>query len=116
MAVQARVRGRTAALTIGTVAISALLPIVGAHAVDPGKDGAIVYVMVDEATGAAGLYTEAQDRTGVKRIVNDDAASSPAWSPNGKQIAYSGTGGIRIVNSDGSFVRTVTPQGDEPTW
>ena len=115
MKVRGHVRARTAALAIGTIAISGLLPVINAHAVDPGKNGYVAFVLADESTGAGGIYTMFRDGTGTKRIVNDPGAGKPAWSPDGKQIAYS-SGSIRIINADGSFVRTVTPQGYQPTW
>ena len=115
MNVRGHVRARTAALAIGTVAICGLLPIINAHAVDPGRNGSIAFVRSNEDTGAGGLYTMSPAGTGSKRILNDPAANAPAWSPDGKQIAYS-SGSIRIIKADGTFVRTVAPQGQAPTW
>jgi Tol biopolymer transport system component len=116
MKVRGHVRARTAAVAIGTIAISGLLPVINAHAVDPGKNGYVAFVISNEDTGAGGVYIEFRDGTGTKEIVNDPDAGTPAWSPNGKQIAYASGSSIRLVNADGSFVRTVTPQGYQPTW
>jgi Tol biopolymer transport system component len=115
MKVLRRVRIRTVALAVGTIGISGLLPVINAHAVDPGKNGSVVFVLSNEGNGAGGLYTQFRDGTGLKEIVKDNAAWSPAWSPDGTQIAYSSRG-IRIVKANGSFVRTVTAQGSLPTW
>jgi Tol biopolymer transport system component len=32
----------------------------------------------------------------------------PAWSPNGRKIAYDGPGGIYVMNADGSNQRRLT--------
>ena len=89
-----------------------------AHAVDPGKNGSVVFVW-DRSTGTSehrGLAVQARDGTrGEHIIVKDDSAQAPAWSANGRLIAYGSKGNIRIVEADGTFVRSLDPRGDYPT-
>lgn len=110
-----RVRIRTAVIAAATVA-AGFLPLANAHAVDPGKNGSIAFVTFDEFTGHASIATEYRDGSNFKHIVNDDNASSPAWSPDGKLIAYGTSGGVDIIKPDGTFVRSVAPNGGSPTW
>jgi dipeptidyl aminopeptidase/acylaminoacyl peptidase len=73
------------------------------------------------------IVTENVDGTGRKTIVpltsgTAVAAGEPAWSADGTKLTYSsrigGTGGIQIVNADGSGVTRVTSDtaDGEPTW
>jgi len=41
--------------------------------------------------------------------------SNPAWSPNGKLIAFERTGWIWTMNADGSKARRLVP-GADPSW
>jgi Tol biopolymer transport system component len=124
MKVRGYVRARTAALAIGTIAISGLLPVINAHAVDPGKNGYVAFVLADESTGAGGIYTMLRDGTGTKRIVNDPGAGKPAWSPDGKQIAFvrdygNGDRPVMVMNADGSDQHQLLPgswTGFVPGW
>ena len=63
------------------------------------------------------------DGTKVKRLTNNPADDlDPAWSPNGKKIAFvSDRGNLEIytMNSDGTGVKRLTnnPAGDlAPDW
>lgn len=49
------------------------------------------------------------------------AGFEPAWSPDGKSIAFTGRGGIDVMNADGTHKRTVAinrylDSSGEPTW
>lgn len=68
-------------------------------------------------------------RTGLFRIQLDGSrrrflaqdASDPEWSPDGRQIAYTGRGGIWVCRADGSGRRRVTREprrglDDSPSW
>jgi Tol biopolymer transport system component len=77
------------------------------------------------------IYSMNPDGTGVSQITFPDVANlqadfSPAWSPDGKQIAFvrmdvavDGAGEIYIMNADGSGLTrlTASPGNDlSPTW
>jgi Tol biopolymer transport system component len=118
MARQNVMRVRLTALLIGTVVVLGLLPIGHAAATNPGRNGYVVFTISDWSNGDGGIYVEFRDGTGFKRIVHDPNAWAPVWSPDGKQIAYSASSGLRIVRADGTPVRTIAEPGFnfEPTW
>lgn len=100
---------------------AAVVVVPAGHATEPGQNGPIAF-------GFGGtIMVENVDGTGRKRIVPltlgvSVAATEPAWSPDGTKLAYSskqgGTGGIYIVNADGTGNTRVTsdPADGEPTW
>ncbi len=105
---------------LALVAIVAAL----AHPAAPARNGLVAF---DRCCGLAstGIYTIRQNGTGQRRIFRplaDDAPLTPAWSPNGKQIAYvpgSPTGGLWMMNANGTGRhRIVRGNGDPlfPSW
>jgi Tol biopolymer transport system component len=40
----------------------------------------------------------------------------PAWSPDGRSIAFSRAGDIYVMNNDGSEQRRLTRNGTAPAW
>jgi hypothetical protein len=112
---------------LGTACVGAVVagvlatPLQAERGTFPGQNGAFVF-------GIGGsILTENPDGTGRKTIVPltpgvAAAAYEPAWSSDGTKIAFStklaGTGGIMIVNADGSGLTRVTsdPNDGEPTW
>lgn len=96
-------------------------PLPAERATFPGQNGAFVF-------GFGGsIVSENPDGTGRTTIVPLKpgvavAAGEPAWSADAGKIAYSsrigGTGGIYVVNADGTGTTRVTsdPADGEPAW
>jgi Tol biopolymer transport system component len=63
------------------------------------------------ATGPSGLYVMKPDGTDLRKVSKGMSyAQSPLWSPDGKQIAFSGPGGKEyVVNADGTELRELLP-------
>jgi hypothetical protein len=110
------------ALSVSAAIVAAIASAAPAsRATFPGANGKIAF-------GFGGtVVTESTDGTGRKTIVPLKpgvavGAGEPAWSPDGTKLAYSskigGTGGIFIVNADGTGTTRVTndPADGEPTW
>jgi TolB protein len=111
-------------LSIALLAALAVTPWPAAQAAFPGANGRIAFEQVNTTTGAASIYTIADNGTG-KRLVAGPNSESAAWSPDGRWIAYHNTaadpGGVRlfVVRWDGTHRRQVTfHPGDQgyPAW
>jgi TolB protein len=72
-----------------------------------------------------GIYTIRVDGTGLRQLTHEAEDEYPAWSPDGKTIAFNRltktSGGIYTVNSDGGGSRKLTepPEGfwdSKPSW
>jgi Tol biopolymer transport system component len=62
-------------------------------------------------TGPSGLYTMNPDGTALRKLSEEMSyAQSPLWSPDGKQIAFSGPEqGVYVVNANGTQLRELLP-------
>jgi hypothetical protein len=110
-------------MPVAVVVVAALASAAPAsHATFPGRNGPVAF-----GFGGGTIVAENVDGTGRKIVVPltstvSVAATQPAWSADGTKLAYSskqgGTGGIYIVNADGSGVKRVTSDVNdgEPTW
>ena len=61
------------------------------------------------------------DGSGQRRLTGDARfPAAPAWSPNGRQIAFEGgpcdPSGVYVVNADGSGQRRLARNGRAPAW
>ncbi len=89
-----------------------------ASATAPGRNGRIVFTRYKILANSGDIFTINPNGTGIERLTYNDTAGYPAWSPNGRSIAYTGPGlsrygggAIWIMNADGSGVRPVTHPG-----
>ncbi len=87
------------------------------------EDEKLVYTSSKNGNNAE-IYLKEMDSGKEKRLTfNRIIDSSPCWSPNGKEIAFtsqrSGTPQIYVMNEDGTNVRRITYEGtyhDNPAW
>ena len=97
------------------------------RAIEPGKVAVTwpsMLAFVSDRDGNSEIYLANADGTSVRRLTNHAGADvEPAWSPDGKRIAFvSDRGGlgpdIYIMDADGSNVvrRTEKGTGSAPSW
>ena len=55
----------------------------------------------------ADLYSVRPDGSGLKRLTHtsEEFEWAPAWSPNGRRIAFAGSNGVYVSRADGTRVR-----------
>ncbi|MEP6781266.1 MAG: hypothetical protein ABJC26_15320 [Gemmatimonadaceae bacterium] len=58
------------------------------------------------------IYSALADGSNPLRLTR---GREPAWSADGR-IAFTGTGGVYVMNEDGSNIRLVAPGGSMPAW
>jgi Tol biopolymer transport system component len=62
------------------------------------------------------IYTASVDGAGIRRLTGD-AASDPAWSPDGRKIVYTYEGRTWVMNADGSAKQPLrNATGTVPRW
>lgn len=73
-------------------------------------------VFSSDREGTYHLYVVNVDGSGLQKVTDDPAGDlSPRWSPDGSQIAFSRTGSLYVMNSDGSDVREILAAEPEAT-
>jgi Tol biopolymer transport system component len=65
-----------------------------------------------DPAGSEHVYLAGADGTITGRLAE---GSAPAWSPDGKRIAFYSASGIHVINADGSN-NTVVANGTHPSW
>ena len=67
--------------------------------------------------GSGALYVVNPDGSGKRRLAEVAHHRAPSWSPDGRQLTFLGTDGIKVVNADGSGLQKLAPGGSgQPTW
>jgi hypothetical protein len=104
----------------GAVVVALLAgPVPARRQTFPGPNGPLAFGF------GSSLVTENVDGSNRKTVIDSSSGTSPAepaWSADGTRIAFSdkrgGTGGIKIVNADGTGLTPVTSDVNdgEPTW
>jgi TolB protein len=87
------------AITLAAVVAAAARP---ADSTFPGRKGKIAFVRVGV------IYTINSDGSGLRRLTRGIKAEYPAWSPNGRMIAFSGACNIYVMRADGRRVRRLS--------
>jgi Tol biopolymer transport system component len=68
-----------------------------------------------------GLFTIRPDGSGLRELMAGPIGGPAAWSPDSKKIVVSVSGGLQLMNADGSHRVQLTPAGPNandfwPTW
>jgi len=105
---------------IAALALAAFAVVTAAGAKGPYRNGLVAFVRC--CGSGTGIYVVKPDGSGARRIylaAADDAPLTPAWSPNGAQIAFvpgAPAGGLWVMQANGSKQRRVTPGRGEPLF
>lgn len=99
---------------------SSLWPVQADHS--PAGIGQIAFVRGDGRRRA--LYVMNANGSSQRKLTDNVAGEDAevVWSPNGRMIAYatetaySSTPVVKLMNTDGTDCRTLTPSGSGPTW
>ncbi len=70
---------------------------------------------------SAAIMVSALNGTGMRRLTQDERFNTyPAWSPNGKEIAYISNGKLTVMRADGTSARVLAPSvkvvNAAPVW
>jgi TolB protein len=64
------------------------------------------------------VWTAGADGRGLRNVSHDGSASAPAWSPDGRTLAFARGNGVFVVGRDGSRKRQIARRSDPtvPAW
>ncbi len=112
--------GAVVALVVSVTALA-----VPARAAFPGANGTIAFTRYLSVSGqtSSDIYTIEPDGTGEMRLTTDGGSRDPAWSRDGRKIAFvrgpAGAEEIYVMNADGSEQVRLTTNGVydlDPSW
>src|SRR5205085_2528407 len=64
----------------------------------------------------AQLWTMLPDGSGLRRIPHTRGAAQPAWSPDGRWIAFTNHGALEEIQPDGTNLRRLAADAADPAW
>ena len=79
----------------------------------PGPFGTERIAFVSTRSGEPWIYLANADGSGVRPLV---AGEAPAWSRDGRMIAFNRGSSLRVINADRSAERGIAAVGYHPTW
>lgn len=83
---------------------------------DWSPDGkTFVFSAFDLDQGAFDLWRVEVDGSNLLRLTNG-GAWYPRWSPDGQEIAFASSQGLRAMSADGNHFRLLLPEGSGPHW
>ena len=86
----------------------------------PGRDGLIAFVVHSSVVGPGyGLAVVRADGSRLRHLTRDGRDRSPAWSPDGSQLAFARAGRLYVIRADGTGLRPIAPRinrARQPAW
>ena len=110
-----RSRTHRSAVAIVAAIVAAVGPAAPGEAAVPGKNGKIAFDRYSNGSVFADIYTmkpDGSDLTNLTRRSPQDDDVQPAYSPDGKRIAWTRGDHVWLMNADGSKKRRLTRNGD----
>jgi TolB protein len=107
-------RIRAALTAAATVAVAPVLA-APASATFPGDNGKIAFATREQPNGTQGIGVVNPDGSGEVTLSSGHNDRFPAWSPDGRRIAFTRGSNVMVMNADGSNQVLLTA-GGEPSW
>jgi Tol biopolymer transport system component len=100
--------------------VAALALASSANPTPPGRNGLIAFVThTYSADVGAGIAAIRPDGSGLRKLTRDTRDRAPAWSPDGRLLAFERAGHIYVMKADGTGLHRLgsrPPRDHEPTW
>jgi TolB protein len=99
------------------MALAAWLPAT-AHAAFPGANGKIAFDGPQHSPFIREIWLVEPDGTALTQLTggNAYAEAAPAWSPDGRKVAYDFVDVVRVVNADGTGDASLVTDAFRPAW
>jgi TolB protein len=105
--------------TVGAIVVVALALASSAHPTPPGRNGLIAFVAHTYSGFGEGIAVIRPDGRGLRKLTHDSRDRAPAWSPDGRLLAFERAGRIYVMKADGMGLHRLgsrPPRGHEPAW